>query len=148
MAPQLKRAWASLIIGLTFFIIIIGIVIANEPLSFIENKSIKGLVYGIMILGIVLYGIVVLIFRSREQKISVLKDERDQAIGMKAMKYQLWIRSLVLLIWMIALIETYEYQQSIPLVYAYFIFITTIISGALAQSLGIIVGYLRGESNA
>jgi hypothetical protein len=148
MAPQLKRAWASLIIGLTFFIIVIGIVIANEPLSFIENKSIKGLVYGIMILGIVLYGIVVLIFRSREQKISVIKDERDQTIGMKAMKYQLWIRSLILLIWMVALIETYEYQQSIPLVYAYFIFITTIISGALAQSLGIIVGYLRGESNA
>jgi hypothetical protein len=101
-----------------------------------------------MILGIVLYGIVVLIFRSREQKISVIKDERDQTIGMKAMKYQLWIRSLILLIWMVALIETYEYQQSIPLVYAYFIFITTIISGALAQSLGIIVGYLRGESNA
>jgi len=56
--------------------------------------------------------------------------------------------SVVLLIWMIALIETYDYQQSIPLVYAYFIFITTIISGALAQSLGIIVGYIRGEGNA
>jgi len=93
MAPQLKRAWASLIIGLTFFIIIICIVIANEPLSFIENKSIKGLVYGIMILGLVLYGIVVMFFRSREQKNSVIKDERDHAIGMKAMKYQLWIRS-------------------------------------------------------
>jgi len=148
MAPQLKRAWASLIIGMIFFAIIIGIIITNEPLTFIENQSIKELVYGIMILGLLIYGVVVLFFRSHEQKSSVLKDERDHIIGMKAMKYQLWIRSLVLLIWMIALIETYDSQQSIPLVYPYFIFITTIISGALAQSFGIIVGYARGEANA
>jgi amino acid transporter len=148
MAPQLKRAWASLIIGLLFFTIIISIIITNEPLTFIENQSIKELAYGMMILGIALYGVVVLFFRSREQKNSVLKDERDHIIGMKAMKYQLWIRSLVLLIWMIALIETYDHQQSIPLVYPYFMFFTTIISGALAQSLGIIMGYARGEVNA
>ena len=148
MAPQLKRAWASLTIGLTFFVIIIVIIINNEPLTFIENTSIKGLVYGIMVVGLVLYGLMVLYFRTREHKNSVIKDERDHTIGMKAMKYQLWIRSLVLLIWMIALIETYDSQQSIPLVYPYFIFITTIISGALAQSFGIIVGYARSEANA
>jgi hypothetical protein len=148
MAPQLKRAWASLIIGILFFAIIIAIIINNEPLTFIENKSIKGLVYGIMVLGLILYGLVVLYFRSHEQKNLVKIDERDNIIGMRAMKYQLWIRSLVLFIWMIALIETYEFPKSIPLVFPYFIFFTTIISGALAQSLGIIIGYAWEETNA
>jgi hypothetical protein len=64
------------------------------------------------------------------------------------MKHQLWVRSVVLLIWMVSLIETYDHQQSIPLVYPLFIFVTTIISGALAQSLGIIIGYARGGDNA
>jgi hypothetical protein len=148
MAPQLKRAWASLIIGLVFFTLVIGVVISNDPIRFLENDSVKILVYGIMILGVVLYGIVVLYFRSREGNRSVLKDERDHVINLKAMKHQLWIRSLILLIWMIALIETYQHQHSIPLVYPFFIFISTIISGALAQSLGIIIGYARGGGNA
>jgi len=148
MTPQLKRAWASLIIGLVFFTLVIGVVISNDPIRFLENDSVKILVYGIMILGVVLYGIVVLYFRSREGNRSVLKDERDHVINLKAMKHQLWIRSLILLIWMIALIETYQHQHSIPLVYPFFIFISTIISGALAQSLGIIIGYARGGGNA
>jgi hypothetical protein len=148
MAPQLKRAWASLIIGLIFFAIVIVVVISYDPIRFLENESVKKIVYGIIILGVAIYGGVVLYFRSKEQGISVIIDERDRVIGNRAMKSQLWARSLVLLIWMIGLIETYDKQQSIPLVYPFFIFITTIISGALAQSVGIIVGYTRGETNA
>ena len=148
MAPQLKRAWASLIIGLSFIVIIVGIVISNNPISYLENESIKLLVYGILILGFALYGLVVLYFRSKERGVNVTIDERDQAISHKAMKYQIWVRSVILLIWMVGLIETYDGQQSIPLVYPFFIFITTIISGALAQSVGIIVGYVRGGGSA
>ena len=148
MAPQLKRAWASLIIGLIFFMIVVGTVISYDPINFLEDESVKSLVYGIVVLGVALYGIIVMLFRSKEQGMSVLLDERDRTIGLRAMKYQLWVRSVVLLIWMIALIETYEYQHSIPLVYPFFIFITTIISGALAQSLGVIIGYARGAANA
>jgi hypothetical protein len=148
MAPQLKRAWASLIIGISFSAIVIGVVISYDPIRFLEDESLKKLVYGIIILGVALYGIVVLLFRTREKGMSVMIDERDHTIGTMAMKYQLWVRSAVLLFWMIALIETYEYQRSIPLVYPFFIFITTIISGALAQSLGIIIGYARGATNA
>ena len=62
MAPQLKRAWASLIIGLIFFVIIILIIINNEPLTFIENKSVKGLVYCVIVLVLILYWIVILYF--------------------------------------------------------------------------------------
>jgi hypothetical protein len=148
MAPQLKRAWASLIIGLIFFVTVVGVVISYDPINFLEDDSLKSLVYGIVVIGVALYGIIVLLFRSKEQGMSVLIDERDRTIGLKAMKYQLWVRSVVLLIWMIALIETYEYKQSIPLVYPFFIFITTIISGALAQSIGVIMEYARGTANA
>ena len=148
MAPQLKRAWASLIIGLSFIVIIVGIVISNNPISYLENESVKLLVYGVLILGFSLYGLVVLYFRSKERGVSVTIDERDRAINHSAMKYQLWVRSVILLIWMVGLIETYDGQQSIPLVYPFFIFISTIISGALVQSVGIIVGYVRGGGNA
>ena len=148
MAPQLKRAWASLIIGLSFIVIIVGIVISNNPISYLENESIKLRVYGVLILGFALYSLVVLYFRSKERRVSVTIDERDRAINHNAMKYQLWVRSVILLIWMVGLIETYDDQQSIPLVYPFFIFITTIISGALAQSVGIIVGYVKGGGNA
>lgn len=148
MAPQLKRAWASLLIGLIFFAIVIAVVISYDPIKFLENESLKKLVYGIIIFGVALYGAVILYFRSREQGLSVLTDERDRLIGHKAMKHQLWVRSVILLIWMVSLIEIYDHQQSIPLVYPFFIFVTTIISGALAQSLGIIIGYARGGGNA
>ena len=148
MDPQLKRAWASLIFGLIFFMIVVGTVISYDPINFLEDDSVKSLVYGIVVLGVALYGIIVLLFRTKEQGMSVLTDERDRNFGLKAMKYQIWVRSVVFLFWMIALIETSEYQQSIPLVYPFFIFITTIISGALAQSIGVIIGYARGEANA
>jgi uncharacterized RDD family membrane protein YckC len=148
MTPQLKRAWASLIIGLIFFGIVVSIVISYDPINFLEDNSVKSLVYGIVVLGVALYGIMVWFFRSKEEGMSVLIDERDRTIGLNAMKYQVWMRSVVLLIWMIALIETYEYRQSIPLVFPFFIFITTIISGALAQSIGVIIGYARGSANA
>jgi uncharacterized RDD family membrane protein YckC len=148
MTPQLKRAWASLIIGLIFFGIVVSIVISYDPINFLEDNSVKSLVYGIVVLGVALYGIMVWFSRSKEEGMSVLIDERDRTIGLNAMKYQVWMRSVVLLIWMIALIETYEYRQSIPLVFPFFIFITTIISGALAQSIGVIIGYARGSANA
>ena len=148
MAPQLKRAWASLLIGLIFFAIVIAVVISYDPIKFLGNESLKKLVYGIIIFGVALYGAVILYFRSREQGLSVLTDERDRLIGYKAMRHQLWVRSIILLIWMVSLIEIYDHQQSIPLVYPFFIFVTTIISGALAQSLGIIIGYARGGGNA
>ena len=79
---------------------------------------------------------------------SVIIDERDRVIGNGSLKFQLWIRSFVLFVWMVALTEIYDHHQSIPLVYPFFIFITTIISGALAQSFGIIIGYARGGGNA
>jgi hypothetical protein len=148
MAPQLKRAWASLIIGLIFSVIVIIVVTANDPIRFLEDESLKSLVYGIIIFGFVIYGVTVIFFRSQEKGILVRIDERDRIIGNRAMKIQIWIRSVILLFWMIVLTETYEYQDSIPLVYPFFIFITTIISGALAQSAGIIVGYARGDGDA
>ena len=148
MAPQLKRAWASLIIGLIFFVLVIAVVISYDPIKFFENDSLKKLVYGIIILSVVLYWVVVLYFRSREKENSVIIDERDRVIGNASLKFQLWIRSFVLFVWMVALTEIYDHHQSIPLVYPFFIFITTIISGALAQSFGIIIGYARGGGNA
>ena len=148
MAPQLKRAWASLIIGFIFFAIVIGVVISYDPIKFFEDESLKKIVYGIIISGVALYGFVVMYFRNREQGNSVITDERDRIISNKSMKFQLWIRSVVLFVWMVVLTETYDNQQSIPFVYPFFIFITTIISGALAQSFGIIIGYARGGGNA
>ena len=148
MAPQLKRAWASLIIGLIFFALVIAVIISYDPIKFFENDSLKKLVYGIIILGVVLYWVMVLYFRSREKENSVIIDERDRVIGNRSLKFQLFIRSFVLFVWMVALTETYDHHQSIPLVYPFFIFITTIISGALAQSFGIIIGYVRGGGNA
>ena len=148
MAPQLKRAWASLIIGLIFSVIVIIVVTAHDPIRFLEDESLKSLVYGIIIFGFVIYGVIVMFFRSQEKGILVRIDERDRIIGNRALKIQIWIRSVILLFWMIALTETYEYQDSIPLVYPFYIFITTIISGALAQSAGIIVGYARGDGDA
>jgi hypothetical protein len=148
MAPQLKRAWASLIIGLFAFAVVIGIVVSNDPIRFLDDSSVKKLVYGIIALAVLIYGIIVLFFRLKEQGMTVMIDERDRTIGNRAMKYQIWVRSVILLVWMIALTETYDSQQSIPLVYPFYIFITTIIAGALAQSIGIIIGYVQGETNA
>ena len=55
------------------------------------------------------------------------------------------ITSVSLLVWMITLTEIYWVERQVPVIFLTLIVISTLIVSTLAQSLGILIGYWRGE---
>ena len=53
---------------------------------------------------------------------------------------------LIVVIWTIVLTETY-WDQGIPPIFMYIVFIATLVVSAVAQSIGILIGYWRGVSH-
>jgi hypothetical protein len=49
--------------------------------------------------------------------------------------------------WTIALTEIYHQTRLVPSVFLYIIFMSVLIASTLGQSLGIIIGYWRMDSN-
>ena len=75
----------------------------------------------------------------------VERSERDRFIVVRATKVQLLAVIFSLVIWMIGLTEIYWDQGAIPIVFPYLILMSTLIVSTLAQSIGILIGYRRGE---
>ena len=68
-------------------------------------------------------------------------DERDQMILGKTVRLQLTVVLASLLIWAIVLTEVYWAQKSMPLVFAYLIFLSSLIVNFLAMPIGVLLGY-------
>ena len=73
-------------------------------------------------------------------------DERDRLILGRAPVVQLWAVIFSLVIWTIVLTETY-WDQGIPPIFMYIVFIATLVVSAVAQSIGILIGYWTGVSH-
>jgi len=79
--------------------------------------------------------------RSGKGKVSV--DERDIAILNRAPIIQLWAIIISLIVWAIGLTEAYWDQGTVPIMYMFIIFFSSLVVSTLAQSLGILIGYWR-----
>jgi len=140
MAPLQKRAWYGLGMGVIWVIAIAVVFIVKGGIgTFHEDTGFRLIYSGLLIGGLIAY---LLIMRKPGQV-----DERDRLIMCKAPAVQLWAVIISVVIWMIALTESYWDEGHIPVVFPYLISNSLFIVNTLAHSIGILIGYQRGVSH-
>ena len=144
MAPLQKRALYGLAFGVVWTVAIIVVFIVKGGIStFSEDQGFRLIIDGLWVGGLVLYGILMFtLLRKRSQV-----DERDRLILGRAPMVQLWAVILSLVIWTIVLTEIY-WDQGIPPIFMYLVFMFTLVVSTVAQSIGILIGYWRGGNHA
>jgi len=143
MAPLQKRALYGLVFGVVWAVAIIVVFIVKGGVgTFSEDMGFRLIIDGLWIGGLIVYGILMLTLRKPSQV-----DERDKLILGRAPVVQLWAVIFSLVIWTIALTESY-WTQGIPPIFMYLVFMSTLIVSAVAQSFGILIGYWRMGSHA
>jgi hypothetical protein len=142
MAPLQKRALYGLAFGVIWAVAIIVVFIVKGGVStFREDQGFRLIIDGLWIGGLIFYGILMLTLRKQSQV-----DERDRLILGRAPVVQLWAVIFSLVIWTIVLTESY-WDQGIPPIFMYLVFMSTLIVSAVAQSIGILIGYWRMGRN-
>ena len=142
MAPLQKRALYGLAFGVAWTVAIILVFIVKGGVSaFSEDQGLRLIIDGLWIGGLIFYAILMLTLRKQTQV-----DERDRLILGRAPVIQLWAVILSLVIWTIVLTEIY-WDQGIPPIFMYIILMFTLIVSAVAQSIGILIGYWRMGRN-
>lgn len=138
MAPLQKRALYSLVIGLALVIILIIFLVAQGDITAFErDMNLRLILYAVLIGVPLIYLILVNLTLRKPTQV----DERDRLIIDKSHKIQ-WLAVIFsLTAWTIILTEVYRGQGQVPIVFLNLIFISILIIGILAQSLGILVGY-------
>ena len=142
MAPLQKRALYGLAFGVVWAVAIIVVFIVKGGVStFSEDQGFRLIVDGLWVGGLIFYGILMLTLRKQSQV-----DERDRLILGRAPVAQLWAVIFSLVIWTIVLTESY-WDQGIPPIFMYLVLMSTLIVSAVAQSIGILIGYWRMGRN-
>ena len=142
MAPLQKRALYGLAFGVVWAVAIIVVFIVKGGVStFSEDQGFRLIIDGLWVGGLIFYGILMLTLRKKSQV-----DERDGLILGRAPVVQLWAVIFSLVIWTIVLTEIY-WDQGIPPIFMYLVFMSTLIVSAVAQSIGILIGYWRMGRN-
>ncbi len=141
MTIQLKRAWAALIIATAMLVSVVVLLLRMDTNLWCLDESTRHAMYGIFIVGGLLYGLVVLLMRPRGHQVQT--DERDTVIRRKAMVVQWWAVFVTTLVWANALTKMYYEECAVPVKYLWFIFWSTVLISLIAQSAGIIIGYWK-----
>jgi len=142
MAPLQKRALYGMAFGVVWAVAIIVVFIVKGGVStFSEDLGFRLIVDGLWIGGLIFYGILMFTLRRQSQV-----DERDRLILGRAPLVQLWAVIFSLVIWTIVLTESF-WDQGIPPIFMYIVFMSTLIVSTVAQSIGILIGYWRGVSH-
>jgi hypothetical protein len=142
MAPLQKRALGGLVFGVVWAVAIIVVFIVKGGVStFGDDQGFRLIIDGLWIGGLIFYGILMLTLRKQSQV-----DERNRLILGRAPVVQLWAVVFSLVIWTIVLTEIY-WDQGIPPIFMYLVFMSTLIVSAVAQSIGILIGYWRMGRN-
>jgi hypothetical protein len=144
MAPLQKRALYSFIIGLVLTIALVAVLVARGGVTALESDlSLRLIMYAVLI-GVPLVYLILVYLTIRKP---TQFDERDRLIIEKSSRAQ-WLAVIFTLVaWTIALTEVYRDQGQVPIAFLNLIFMSTLIIGTLAQSLGILVGYWEMNRN-
>ena len=144
MAPLQKRALYSLVIGLVLTITLVAVLVAQGDITaFDRDLNLRLIMYAALIGVPLAYLILVNLTLRKPTQI----DERDRLIIERSSSVR-WLAVIFSLAgWMIVLTEVYREQGQVPVAFLNLIFISELIIGTLAQSLGILVGYWRINRN-
>jgi hypothetical protein len=138
MAPLQKKALYSLVIGLVLAIaLVLILVIQGDITSFENNQNLRLIMYAVLI-GVPLAYL--LLVNSTLRKPGQV-DERDRLIILRSSRAQWLAVVFSLAAWTITLTEVYRDQGQVPIAFLNLIFVSILIIGVLAQSLGILLGY-------
>lgn len=138
MAPLQKRALYSFVIGLILTIALAVILLMQGDITALDRDPNLMLVMYAVLVGVpLIYLVLVNISLRKPTQI----DERDRRIIEKSSRTQWLALIFVLAAWTISLTEAYHDQGQVPVIFLNLIFISTLIIGTLAQSLGILLGY-------
>lgn len=144
MAPLQKRALLSLIVGLALTIALATVlVLQGDVTAFEKNLNLRLVMYTAMVGVPLVYLILVNLTLQKPTQV----DERDRLIMEGSSRIQWLAVIFTLVVWTIMLTERYRDQGQIPVAYLNLIFVSTLIIGTLAQSLGILLGYWRMNRN-
>ncbi|MFC1875069.1 hypothetical protein ACFLY3_02840 [Chloroflexota bacterium] len=141
MAPMQRRALYSLLIGLAMAIALITVFVTRDINTFDTDLGFRLIVYALWIGVPLVYLVAVNLTLRKPEQI----DERDRLIMERAPQIQFLAVLFSLAAWVIVLTEAYWDQGQVPIIYLTLIMISTLVIGALAQSLGILIGYWRGS---
>jgi len=144
MAPLQKRALYSFIIGLVLTIALVAVLVARGSVTALESDLNLRLILYAVLIGVPLVYLVLVYLTLRKP---TQLDERDRLIIERSSRAQWLAVIFTLVIWTIALTEIYRDQGHVPIVFLNLIFMSTLIIGTLAQSLGILVGYWEINRN-
>jgi nicotinamide riboside transporter PnuC len=144
MAPLQKRALYSFIIGLVLTIALVSVLVARGSITALETELNLRLILYAVLIGVPLIYLVLVYLTLRKP---TQFDERDRLIIERSSRAQWLAVIFTLVVWTIALTEIYRDQGQVPIVFLNLIFMSTLIIGTLAQSLGILVGYWEINRN-
>lgn len=140
MAPLQKRALLSLIVGLALTIaLVVVLAIEGDVTAFDNNISMRVVTYAALV-GVPLTYLILVNLTLRK---TTQVDERDRLIVEGSSRAQWLAVIFTLAAWTIILTLHYEDRGQVPVDFLNFIFVSTMITGTLAQSLGILLGYRR-----
>jgi len=144
MAPLQKRALYSFVIGLVLTAVLIVVLVAQGDITAFERDlKLRLIMYAVLIGVPLIYLILVNLTLRKPTQL----DERDRLIIERSSRAQ-WLAVIFTLVaWTIALTEIYRDQGQVPIAFLKLIFTSTLIISALAQSLGILVGYWEMNRN-
>jgi nicotinamide riboside transporter PnuC len=144
MAPLQKRALYSFIIGLALTIALVAVLVSRGSVSALDSDLNLRLILYAVLIGVPLIYLVLVYLTLRKP---TQFDERDRLIIERSSRAQWLAVIFTLVVWTIALTEIYRDQGQVPIVFLNLIFMSTLIIGTLAQSLGILIGYWRMNRN-
>jgi hypothetical protein len=139
MAPLQKRAFYGLIFGIAWIIaIVVVFMLKGGATIFDKDGTFRLIMDGIWVGGLIVY--LVLFYPILRQP--KLVDERDKLIYDRSPRIQWLAVILALVAWVIGLTEGFR-GQGVPTVYLYVMFFTILCVSAIAQCIGILIGYWR-----
>ena len=139
-----KRALYSLVIGLVLTIILIAVLVAQGDVAELEeNLNLRLIMYAVLVGVPLVYLVLVGLTLRKPTQV----DERDRLIIERSSRTQWLAVIFALATWTIVLTEIYREKGQVPVTFLNLIFISILIIGTLAQSLGILIGYWRMNRN-
>ncbi len=145
MAPLQKRALVSLLVGIVMTVVLVVLFVSLGGVrSFASDTTTRLVLSALFVATIVIVGVVGTPWKARNAP-SAEVDERDLAILRRAPGVQLVAVMLTLAGWVIGLTEYYWEEGVIPIHWPYLMMWSSLVASALAQSLGILIGYWRSD---
>jgi hypothetical protein len=143
MAPLQKRALYGLIFGIVWFIVMaVVFILKGNAAAFDTDVTFRLIMDGIWVGGLIVY---LVLFYPILRKPSQF-DERDKLILDRSPRTQ-WLAVIFTLVaWVIGLTEGFRHQ-GVPTVYLYLMFFSILCVSAIAQCVGILLGYRSMDRN-